>query len=86
MVYNKNKSSLWGDRMKTLLLNAAKSGERLEMIYLSEKNIITHRIITVRRIGEEHFQAYCYTKRQIRTFKIKNVLSIVPLRSRKRAN
>lgn len=50
------------------------------MIYLSAKGEISQRIIRVERIGMESFLAYCYTKKQIRTFKVNNILSISPLR------
>ncbi|MFB7302646.1 hypothetical protein [Heyndrickxia sporothermodurans] len=70
--------------MKGLLLRALKTGEKLEMIYLSAKGEITQRIIKVEKVGEESFRAFCYSKRQQRTFKINNILSIVPLRHHKR--
>ncbi|KQL54500.1 hypothetical protein AN964_13990 [Heyndrickxia shackletonii] len=70
--------------MKGLLLNAVESCEKLEMIYLSNKGEITQRIIKVEKIGEDYFRAYCLTRKQVRTFKIKNVLSIGPLRKYRR--
>lgn len=70
--------------MKGLLLRTAITGERLEMIYLSAKGDITQRIIKVEKVGEESFRAYCFLKRQQRTFKIDNILSIAPLRHHKR--
>ncbi|MEB6549047.1 hypothetical protein MXL46_08055 [Heyndrickxia sporothermodurans] len=68
--------------MKGLLLRTAITGERLEMIYLSAKGDITQRIIKVEKVGEESFRAYCYTRKQLRTFKINNILSIAPLKKR----
>lgn len=70
--------------MKGLLMRSAATGERLEIIYLSAKGEITQRIIKVERIEEESFKAYCYTRKQSRTFKIDNILSIAPLRHHKR--
>ncbi|MEK5522113.1 hypothetical protein B5V89_05240 [Heyndrickxia sporothermodurans] len=70
--------------MKGLLLKSATTGEHLEMIYLSAKGEITQRIIRAERIGEESFKAYCFTRRQSRTFKISNVLSIAPIRHHRR--
>ncbi|MBL5767738.1 hypothetical protein [Heyndrickxia sporothermodurans] len=70
--------------MKGLLLKSASTGENLEMIYLSNKGEITQRIIKVEKVGEESFKEYCYKRRQSRTFKLSNVLSIAPLKHHKR--
>jgi predicted DNA-binding transcriptional regulator YafY len=66
--------------MKGLLMRAAESGERLEMIYQSNKGDLTQRIIKVEKVGKDSFKAYCYTRMQLRTFKLNNVLSIGPIR------
>ncbi|MCM3237279.1 hypothetical protein M3589_05990 [Heyndrickxia oleronia] len=66
--------------MKGLLHKASTAGERLEMIYLSNEGEITQRIIKVKKVGEDYFRAYCYTRNQIRTFSMSNILSIGPVR------
>jgi predicted DNA-binding transcriptional regulator YafY len=66
--------------MKGLLLNAAETGERLEMIYICNKNELSQRTIKVLEVQEYEFKAYYYTRKQFRTFKISNVLSIGHLR------
>ncbi|MBE6184882.1 hypothetical protein [Heyndrickxia ginsengihumi] len=70
--------------MKGLLMNAVETGETLEMIYLSNKGEISQRRIKVLNINEGSIKAYCYTKRQFRTFKLDNILSIVPFRQHRR--
>jgi predicted DNA-binding transcriptional regulator YafY len=70
--------------MKGLLIRAVESGERLEMIYLSNNGELSQRIIKVEKIGEDFFRAYCYKRRQVRTFKLNNVLSIGPFRKHHR--
>jgi len=70
--------------MKRLLLNAAETSEKLEMIYISNKGEITQRVIKVEKVGEEYFRAYCYTRKQVRTFNMSNILSIGPLRKYRR--
>ena len=70
--------------MKGLLLRAVESYEKLEMIYLSNKGEITQRIIQVEKVGEQSFRAYCYTRKQVRTFKLNNILSIAPLKIHRR--
>ncbi|WP_018663809.1 hypothetical protein [Heyndrickxia acidiproducens] len=66
--------------MKSLLLNAVESGERLEMIYISEKGEISQRIIKVLNVEDGSIKAYCCTRRQFRTFKLVNILSVGHLR------
>ncbi|WP_062349981.1 hypothetical protein [Bacillus kwashiorkori] len=66
--------------MRGLLIRSILKGEKLEMIYQSEKGVLSQRIIQVRKVSENHFIAFCHTKKQIRTFKFSNVLSIAPLK------
>lgn len=70
--------------MKGLLLRAVESHEKLEMIYLSNKGEITQRVIRVEKVGEISIRAYCYTRKQERTFILSNILSIAPLKMHKR--
>jgi predicted DNA-binding transcriptional regulator YafY len=69
--------------MKGLLLNAFEAGERLELIYMSNKNDLSQRVIKVLAVLEDEVQAYCYTRNQFRTFKMSNILSIGRLRNHK---
>ncbi|GGB56936.1 hypothetical protein GCM10011409_38150 [Lentibacillus populi] len=55
-------------------------GNKLEMIYLDSNNQITQRTIKVLRANEDAILAYCYTKRQVRSFKVDNILSFLPKR------
>ncbi|GIN38435.1 WYL domain-containing protein [Heyndrickxia oleronia] len=70
--------------MKGLLLRAIEAHEKLEMIYLSNKGEITQRVVRVEKVGDQSFRAYCYTRKQVRTFKISNILSIAPLKMHRR--
>lgn len=70
--------------MKGLLKRAVSNGEDLEMIYLDNKGNISHRRINILYVYEESFRAYCCAKRQQRTFKFCNVLSIGPMRKVRR--
>ncbi len=70
--------------MKGLLLRAVETHEKLEMIYLSNKGEITQRIIQVEKVGDQSFRAYCYSRKQVRTFKQSNILSIAPLKMHRR--
>nr|WP_259549280.1 hypothetical protein [Heyndrickxia oleronia] len=70
--------------MKGLLLRAGETHEKLEMIYLSNKGEITQRVIHVEKVGDQSFRAYCYSRKQVRTFKLSNILSIAPLKLHRR--
>ncbi len=59
-----------------LLKRAVESKQTLEMIYMSSNNQISQRIIKVIAVTETTIKAYCYTKRQFRTFKLASVLSV----------
>ncbi len=59
-----------------LLKRAAGSSQRLELIYTNRDNQLSQRIIKVLAVTESTIKAYCYTKRQFRTFSLENVLSV----------
>lgn len=65
--------------MKGLLYRALNSGELLEMIYLSNGNEISQRRLKVIRFNDDSLQAFCYKKGQVRTFKLTNILSVLPI-------
>ncbi|NYV66194.1 hypothetical protein HYI36_13055 [Bacillus sp. Gen3] len=70
--------------MNGLLLRAVETHEKLEMIYLSNKGEITQRIIRVEKVGDQSLRAYCYSRKQVRTFKLSNILSIALLKMHRR--
>lgn len=47
----------------------------IEMIYISDKNEITHRFVTIQQITDAYVIAFCYLRKRKRTFKIENILS-----------
>ncbi|MED5101048.1 MULTISPECIES: hypothetical protein [Niallia] len=67
-----------------LLKRAAESKEVLEMIYQNNKGEFSQRRIQVIKMNEDSFSAYCFTRKQQRTFKISNVLSVGPVRKVRR--
>ena len=66
--------------MKNMLKSAVVSRKVLEMIYQDCMGNISQRRIKVLSVNEESFRAYCYTRKQQRTFKVNNVLSVGPAR------
>ncbi|MFC5591600.1 transcriptional regulator [Sporosarcina soli] len=56
----------------------------LDMMYISKGGAISKRRIKVLQVGEVSFRAYCYLRKSNRTFKIDNILALVPVTSRER--
>ena len=50
----------------------------LEMIYLSENQQLSQRSMIVKEMNGDTIRAYCLLRKQIRTFRIENILSILP--------
>ncbi|HJV32176.1 MAG TPA: hypothetical protein VJ558_08255, partial [Bacillales bacterium] len=50
----------------------------LEMIYLSENQQLSQRRLIVKEINADTIRAYCLLRKQMRTFRIENILSICP--------
>ncbi|WML43415.1 hypothetical protein [Neobacillus sp. PS3-40] len=50
----------------------------LEMIYLSENQQLSQRKLIVKEMNGDTIRAYCLLRKQIRTFRIENILSILP--------
>ncbi|MFZ3578758.1 hypothetical protein [Virgibacillus sp. DJP39] len=68
--------------MKNMIIRSIQKKEKIEMIYLSNDNQVSQRVIRVLKINDEMIMAYCYTKRTIRTFKLENILSVGSVRKR----
>lgn len=62
--------------MNLKLLESALYNKRpVEIVYQDEKGRITQRIIRIRNIVSGLVVAYCYHRRENRTFKLSNILS-----------
>ncbi|MBS4196634.1 hypothetical protein [Lederbergia citri] len=62
--------------MKGIINRALGTEQKLELIYINNDNQISHRIIKVLAVTDHIVKAYCYTKRQFRSFKLENILSV----------
>lgn len=49
------------------------------MIYVSKQGAISKRRVKIIKITCDSFQAYCFARREKRTFIIDNVLAITPI-------
>ncbi|HJF34333.1 MAG TPA: transcriptional regulator [Sporosarcina psychrophila] len=65
--------------MRNQLLKAVEYNELLDMMYLAEDGKISKRRINILQVGEVSFRAYCFLRKSKRTFKINNVLALVPV-------
>lgn len=65
--------------MRNKLTKSIRYNESLVMMYMANDGAISKRRIKVLRINEDLFQAYCFLRRAKRTFRIDNVLALVPI-------
>ncbi|NMH67303.1 hypothetical protein HF072_00600 [Bacillus sp. RO3] len=68
--------------MKGMLLNAAETKETLVMFYIDKKGNVTERFIKVLGIESGQIRAYCFFRKQKRTFSLENVLSLGRVQNR----
>lgn len=64
--------------MDGLLLRSIEENIPLEMIYLSQDQRISQRKLIVKEVNEEYIRAYCLLRKQVRTFRRENILSLMP--------
>ncbi|MGG1396292.1 hypothetical protein ABE288_00105 [Bacillus salipaludis] len=64
--------------MEGLLYRSIEEHLPLEMIYLSENQQLSQRKLIVKEINDEYIRAYCLLRKQVRTFRRENILSIMP--------
>jgi predicted DNA-binding transcriptional regulator YafY len=64
--------------MDGLLLRSLEENIPLEMIYLSEDQQISQRKLLVKEVNDEYIRGYCLLRKQIRTFRRENILSLMP--------
>jgi len=55
-----------------------------DMISAAKDDAIGKRSIKIRQVGDVSFRANCYSRKSNRTFKIDNILALVPVTSRER--
>ena len=68
--------------MKGMLLNAAETNETLVLFYIDKNGNVTERFIKVLGLEAGRIKAYCFFRKQKRTFSLENVLSLGRVRKR----
>lgn len=71
--------------MRINLMKSMDRNDVLDMIYLAKDGVISKRRIKVLQVNDNSFKAYCYLRRSSRTFRIDNILALVPVIMRERA-
>ncbi len=61
--------------MIEVLNSSLQSKEKIMIYYIDSQNQVTQRIIRVVEIHEESILAYCFFRKQVRNFKLENILS-----------
>lgn len=69
--------------MNVLLRKALETKEPTMMIYIDKEEKISQRIIRVESIVGDKIKAYCFWRKQSRTFCMQNILSIGPAKRKK---
>ena len=80
--YNKNRKYKEWKHMNILLEKSLNENLPVEMIYLAANNQITQRRIIVKEMHDRYFKAFCFLRKADRLFKMENILSIMPERSK----
>ncbi|MBM7693032.1 putative DNA-binding transcriptional regulator YafY [Peribacillus deserti] len=68
--------------MNGILVRCLKENNPVEIIYMADDHCLSQRKIQVLAISRTHIKAFCFLRRQKRTFKMSNILSASPVRSK----
>lgn len=68
--------------MRNELIKYVKRCPTLVIMYIDDKGNITKRTVRVLKMNSSTFTAYCYLRNARRTFKINNLLAIIPITER----
>ena len=68
--------------MRNQLIKSMRYNEAVDMMYMAASGKVTKRRINVLRVGEGAFQAYCHLRKAKRTFRVDNVLALVPVQQK----
>lgn len=70
--------------MKAQILKAFKYQQLVDMMYMANDGSISKRRIKILKVSGDSFQAYCFLRHKKRTFKMDNVLSLMPATQKER--
>lgn len=70
--------------MRVQILKAFKYQQLADIMYMANDGTISKRRIKIFKVSGDSFQAYCFLRNEKRTFKIENVLSLIPVTRKER--
>ncbi|MBD8015218.1 hypothetical protein QL992_03980 [Microbacterium sp. APC 3898] len=70
--------------MKAQILKAFKYQQLVDMMYMANDGSISKRRVKILKVSGNSFQAYCFLRHKKRTFKMDNVLSLMPVTQKER--
>ena len=65
--------------MLNQLIKSLRYNETLDMMYMANDGAISKRRIKALQVNGDSFQAYCFLRGSKRTFRVDNVLALVPV-------
>lgn len=68
--------------MEGVLERGLSNKQKVEIVYIDSEGRITQRFVRITVIREDTIFAYCYWRKQVRSFKRKNILSAYPVQAR----
>ncbi|WP_121639393.1 hypothetical protein [Virgibacillus sp. Bac330] len=68
--------------MLRLFKNSLDNKQKIIIFYMDNNNQVTERYIRVIEIKEKSILAYCFYRKQVRTFNIENILSAGKVRKK----
>lgn len=68
--------------MKGLLTRSVESKEKIVIFYIDSRDQVTQRYIRVLQVNDGLTLAYCYYRKEVRVFKLDNILSAGPIQKR----
>ena len=67
-----------GTSVRINLIKSMRFNQPMNMMYMSNEGIVSQRRIKVLQIRGDSCVAYCYLRKSKRTFKVDNILALVP--------
>jgi predicted DNA-binding transcriptional regulator YafY len=66
--------------MNNLLNRSLKEQSPLEIIYMAVPDRTTKRKVIIKKVNVDSVTAYCFLRKQLRTFRIDCILAVYPLK------
>jgi len=70
--------------MKEQLIKSMQRNQIVSMMYMAKDGKVSKRSIKIIKIVGDSFQAYCFNRKDKRTFTISNVLAVLPVIQKER--